>query len=112
MCCKNDFHGHNIGDQVLCLVAERLKSAVRSSDTVCRQGGDEFVILVPECSSYIGVQNLALKLKMALKEAYVIDGLVINLGVSIGFAIYPENGDTLDELIHYADEVMYQDKKK
>lgn len=108
----NDVHGHNIGDQVLCLVAERLKSAVRSSDTVCRQGGDEFVILVPECSSYIGVQNLALKLKMALKEAYVIDGLVINLGVSIGFSIYPENGDTLDELIHYADEVMYQDKKK
>ena len=103
----NDNYGHNVGDKVLCMVAKRLQSLVRRSDTVCRQGGDEFVILIPECHSLAGVTEVAEKLNAALVEPYLMDDVVLQLGVSIGIAVYPENGDTIDALIRYADEAMY-----
>lgn len=89
------------------MVAKRLQSLVRRSDTVCRQGGDEFVILIPECHSLAGVTEVAEKLNAALVEPYLMDDVVLQLGVSIGIAVYPENGDTIDALIRYADEAMY-----
>lgn len=103
----NDNYGHNVGDKVLCMVAKRLQSLVRRSDTVCRQGGDEFVILIPECQSLEGVSDVAGKLRAVLTEPYLIDNLELHLGVSMGIAVYPDNGNTIDELICYADGAMY-----
>ena len=103
----NDTYGHEAGDAVLKEVARRLLQLLRQSDLVCRQGGDEFVILLPDHHSREGLLRLARKLVAAVEEPYPVAGASVTLSGSVGIAIYPDHGTTVDELIRSADEAMY-----
>lgn len=106
----NDLHGHDAGDAVLRTVAHRLSSLVRESDTVCRQGGDEFVILLPEFADFTGLAKIAEELWAVIQEPCEFENHLLTVFASIGVATYPENGDTVDAIIQSADSAMYQAK--
>ena len=107
----NDLFGHTAGDRVLEVVAGRLRACVRESDTVARQGGDEFVILLPEVNSAGDAETLAAKLLAALAEPIPCGKEVAKIGVSIGMALYPRDGRDCDTLLAAADEAMYRAKQ-
>ncbi|WP_231912964.1 sensor domain-containing diguanylate cyclase [Sterolibacterium denitrificans] len=106
----NDTHGHDVGDSLLCEVARRLKENVRDSDTVSRQGGDEFIILAPNLADTEQVALFAQKLLLILAEPYRIAGHELRITPSIGIAIYPHDGEDIDSLIKNADTAMYRAK--
>lgn len=106
----NDAHGHETGDEVLIEVARRLSGLLRETDLVCRQGGDEFVVLLPDHHTEDGLLRLAHKLLEAIETPYEVKGRLLELSASIGIAIFPDHGDTVDKLIQNADAAMYQAK--
>jgi diguanylate cyclase (GGDEF)-like protein len=106
----NDVYGHQMGDEVLKLVAKRLEKFARSSDTISRYGGDEFVILAYDCSKQ-DATALAERLVKAIEEPMKIDQLTLQLSASVGIATFPEDGDELTKLIRLADERLYMAKK-
>ena len=106
----NDQYGHNVGDVILKTVAQRLLSIVRESDTVCRQGGDEFVILLPEFMDTDSLEILAIKLRDEIQKPSMANGYQLTISASIGIATYPDNGDTVDAIIQSADTAMYSAK--
>jgi diguanylate cyclase (GGDEF)-like protein len=106
----NDSYGHDLGDQVLLMVANRLKSFVRDEDMVSRWGGDEFVCLLLEVKQEADVTHLAEKMINNIAEAYEFNGIVLSIIASIGIAIYPADGDTADVLFKSADTAMYKAK--
>ena len=106
----NDKYGHSIGDAVLKLVAQRLLNVVRESDTVCRQGGDEFLVLLPEWSAQESLEMLALKLLSEILKPCSVNGYQLTVSASIGIATYPDNGDSVDAIIQSADTAMYRAK--
>lgn len=106
----NDSYGHDLGDQVLLMVANRLKSFVRDEDIVSRWGGDEFVCLLLEVKQEANVTHLAEKMISLIAEAYEFNGHVLSIIASIGIAIYPTDGDTSDILFKNADTAMYKAK--
>jgi diguanylate cyclase (GGDEF)-like protein len=106
----NDSYGHDAGDQVLLMVANRLKSFVRDQDIVSRWGGDEFVCLLLEVNQEADVTHLAQKMINHIAEAYEFDGHVFSIVASIGIAIYPADGETADILFKNADKAMYKAK--
>ena len=106
----NDTLGHNVGDELLIHVSILLKKQLRDSDTLARIGGDEFVILLPSVKSSIDVQKIAQKIKNALDYKHIIGTHQLYITSSIGVAIYPQNGNTYDELIRNADTAMYEAK--
>ena len=107
----NDSLGHNVGDLLLREVAQRLKAAIRVSDTVSRQGGDEFLLLVPGIESVNGAAHIAQKLTEIIAEPYHFDGRKLVVTPSIGIALYPEDGDEMANLIRNADAAMYHAKQ-
>ena len=106
----NDSLGHALGDRLLQEVARRLEHSVRASDTVSRQGGDEFVILLPEIGDGPDVELIARKVLRAVAEPYVIGTHELHVTASIGGAIYPSDGPDPDGLIRNADIAMYHAK--
>ncbi|WP_448517806.1 sensor domain-containing diguanylate cyclase [Pseudothermotoga sp.] len=106
----NDVYGHQVGDEVLKLVARRLEKFARSSDTISRYGGDEFVILAYDCAKQ-DAKAFAERLIKAIEEPMKIDQLVLQLSASVGIATFPEDGDELTKLIRIADERLYMAKK-
>lgn len=112
----NDTKGHAYGDQVLVETAFRLKQAIRSSDTVARIGGDEFVVLLENISnkndSNNDISEMLEALSTALNKAYILNDETFNVNCSIGVAIYPEDGTTSDTLLATADKAMYKGKHK
>ncbi|BFM12017.1 hypothetical protein R50072_21700 [Simiduia litorea] len=106
----NDNYGHHIGDELLIMVAKRLGSSIRATDSVFRYGGDEFLILLPEVDGEQGAQELMSKLLANLSKLYSIEGRDLIITASIGIALYPANGATQYALIKYADKAMYQAK--
>lgn len=106
----NDSYGHDLGDRVLLMVANRLKSFVRDQDIVSRWGGDEFVCLLLEVKKESDVIQLAEKMINRIAEAYEFDGSVLSIIASIGIAIYPKDGGTPDILFKNADTAMYKAK--
>lgn len=106
----NDSLGHDCGDQLLLQVGERLLARVRHSDTVSRIGGDEFVVLSPECGQPAIAAALATKLLRALAEPFELADTSLVIRASIGIALYPENGQRPDTLLANADAAMYQAK--
>ena len=109
--CINDSLGHAIGDQLLQSVSKRLLSAVRGSDTVSRQGGDEFVILLSEIAHPEDAAISARKILRVLSAPHCIGGQDLNIDGSIGVSIYPEDGADADTLIKNADTAMYHAKE-
>ena len=108
----NDTLGHKVGDRLLCVVAERLAKLLRQSDTVSRQGGDEFVVLLSEIDGPGEVAHVAFKLLRLLSEPCLVDGHELTITPSIGIAIGPDDGDDLDTLLKHADLAMYQVKQQ
>jgi len=107
----NDTLGHNVGDQLLTEVAERFKSLVRSSDTVCRLGGDEFTIILPQIENSAQVQQVGEKILTILKQPFELENQQRYISASIGAALYPQDGDNAEQLIKNADQAMYAAKE-
>jgi diguanylate cyclase (GGDEF)-like protein len=108
----NDNHSHAAGDIALREAAKRMLHCVRSSDTVARIGGDEFVILLPNIESVANVLAIAEKVRGKLFERFMAHNLELVTGASMGIAIYPEHGQTDTELTANADEAMYRAKSQ
>jgi len=108
----NDTLGHAVGDQALKLAARRLQSAVRSSDTVSRHGGEEFLALLPEISAAADAAVIAEKLLRALAAPARVGGHRLHLSASIGITIYPEDAEDAQRLIGRADAAMYRSKRR
>ena len=106
----NDSLGHGIGDQVLQRVAERLSATVRATDTVCRQGGDEFVILLAEIEEPQDAARVAEKLLSAFAVPHLIGTHEIHVSLSMGISVYPDDGLDVDEVLQNADTAMYHAK--
>ena len=107
----NDSLGHFAGDTVLRAVAERLRAAVRSEDTVSRLGGDEFVVLLKHVSAPPAAADVARKIMDQLARPIELDEHELRIGSSIGVAVYPLHGDNAVRLIANADAAMYHVKK-
>ena len=106
----NDIHGHDFGDRVIKKTAEILLSSVRNTDAVARFGGDEFVSIFGNIKSKEDAIAISLKIIEAFSNPFVVDGITIDTGVNIGIVFYPNDGETLDELIRKADIAMYHAK--
>ena len=106
----NDSLGHAVGDQLLQSVAGRLTASVRSSDTVCRQGGDEFVILLADIEHPQDAALSAQKILTALSAPHRLNKTELHITVSIGVSIYPNDGQDMETLIKSADTAMYHAK--
>ena len=107
----NDSMGHLFGDQVLVEVAERIKRCLRDADTLCRLGGDDFVIFVQEMDAR-GAEVLAHRILALMAQAFIIEETSFSVGCSIGIALFPADGRSLDELIKCADTAMYLVKER
>jgi len=107
----NDRHGHSIGDQVLTIVADRLREVLRSGDFIGRPGGDEFVVLVPDVTTELAGE-LARRVADSLEQSYLIGTKTLYCAASIGLALYPEHASTLTGLLRAADQAMYRAKAR
>jgi len=107
----NDAHGHAAGDAVLKTVADRLLRHVRTEDTVCRNGGDEFLYLSINASSNCNVARIADTVLRVVAKPMQVGGLRVSVKISVGAAIYPKDGTTGDQLISHADRAMYRAKR-
>ncbi|MBA4143815.1 MAG: GGDEF domain-containing protein [Nitrosospira sp.] len=107
----NDTYGHATGDKVLQVVAQRLCEQVRSEDTICRYGGDEFLYLLVNPKSTGNIESIAHKVYDRISQVLTIDDLTLTVEPSIGIAVYPNNGGTRRELVENADAAMYRAKK-
>ncbi len=108
----NDNFGHEVGDEVLKIVANRISETVRSEDTAARFGGDEFALLVPKVLYRQQVAVIANKIINAIQVPMVINGTAHQLGISIGYAIVPHDTDDITQVVKMADEAMYFAKKQ
>ena len=99
-----------MGDELLVQLAKRLTGAVRASDTVCRQGGDEFVVLLPGIDTAEQACHVARKIAAACSASYEINGQVLSVGLSGGIALFPEHGQDFEALSRHADTAMYAAK--
>jgi len=106
----NDLLGHDAGDTILATVGEKLKASVREADTVCRYGGDEFVVLLAEIAQPDHAYAVADKIREATAAPMVIGDHIVSLQMSIGVSVYPDNGVNADELLKKADSSMYRVK--
>lgn len=106
----NDRCGHDAGDAVLIAVAKRLSAHLRDTDLVCRQGGDEFILLLPDHTDVEALLEFAEKLKRIVAEPIAYGEQTLSVEASIGIATYPRQGETVEELIKNADAAMYTAK--
>jgi diguanylate cyclase (GGDEF)-like protein len=108
----NDAHGHAVGDAALKEVAGLLKLATRESDTVSRFGGDEFVILQPIVDGPSDAADLARKLNLAMQDPVIVEGVRIQVHISIGIALFPGDATTIQGLMEAADRALYRAKRE
>jgi diguanylate cyclase (GGDEF)-like protein len=107
----NDGHGHAAGDALLRVVAERFRAAARKEDLVARLGGDEFAVLACNVGNRDQAALLGQRFVSALDERIASGGRSHAVGVSVGVALYPDDGTTVDEIMHHADLAMYMAKE-
>ncbi|TKB66436.1 MAG: diguanylate cyclase [Nitrospira sp.] len=108
----NDTFGHDMGDELLKSVAERLKACVREVDTVARMGGDEFTIILEGVSSEQNILVVAKRITESIATPFELKGHQISIGISIGITIYPHDDHPVDELLKHADMAMYRAKQQ
>jgi len=108
----NDSFGHSIGDRLLIEVADRITNCLRDSDTACRLHGDEFSIILPEIQDISDAGKVAEKLIEDMSEPFHLDGEEVNVTLSIGISIYPDNGQDVETLLKNADSAAYHVKAR
>jgi diguanylate cyclase (GGDEF)-like protein len=108
----NDALGHAVGDRLLVEVAGRLQAAVRPEDLLARLGGDEFAVLAPGVADVDSARELAARIADALGDPVALDGLPLDVGGSIGVAVYPQHGEDFETLMRHADVAMYDAKSR
>jgi len=108
----NDTYGHPVGDRLLQLVAERLNRLLRAGDIAVRLGGDEFVILQTDVDHADQADMLARRIQRDISTPYTIDGHAILIGTSIGYALSPDHGRSLERLVAGADSALYRIKRR
>jgi diguanylate cyclase (GGDEF)-like protein len=106
----NDTLGHSVGDELLKSVGQRLFAVLRDSDTVCRMGGDEFLLLLPEMGKPEHAETAARRILEVIREPFSLGEHTLRITTSIGIAVYPEDGEDGDHLIKRADVAMYRAK--
>lgn len=106
----NDSLGHAVGDQLLQSVAQRLKTSVRNTDIVCRQGGDEFVVLLAEIEQPQDAAYLTEKLLTVFSAPHLIGGQEVHVTVSVGISVYPDDGGNVEAMMQNADTAMFHAK--
>ncbi|MCC0808100.1 EAL domain-containing protein [Methylobacterium sp. W2] len=106
----NDAHGHAMGDELLRKVATRLQSAVGEMNVVARLGGDEFAILLLDGATVAQVQSVAANIVEAINRAFLLDGQLVHIGISVGVAIAPLDGTQPEDLLRNADFALYKAK--
>ncbi|MBI2801100.1 MAG: GGDEF domain-containing protein [Gammaproteobacteria bacterium] len=106
----NGKFGRAVGDKILQTMAERLATSIRDADTVCRYGGDEFVIMLPELDDPQIATRVVDKIQKTLSEPCVIDGFEIRITASVGTVIFPDEGESCAELMDMADIALYHAK--
>ena len=107
----NDTYGHETGDQLLCHVAERIKSILRASDTVARMGGDEFTVILASLKQRNDAARVAEKILTQLSQPFAIGTAICHIGASIGISIFPDDAEDAEKLLHGADTAMYAVKR-
>lgn len=107
----NDTLGHAVGDSLLAEVGQILSEPLRESDTVARLGGDEFAILLPSVSGLAQARDIAERVARTLARPFPVEGITVEVGVSIGVALYPDHGTDASELMRAADVAMYVAKR-
>ncbi|MFD0694059.1 putative bifunctional diguanylate cyclase/phosphodiesterase [Paenibacillus sp. GCM10027628] len=108
----NDTLGHACGDQLIRQAGQRLVSCLRGADTVFRQGGDEFTILLEYMAKPEDVRVVAARIQAELEEPFILEGTPVSVTASMGIALYPMDGDTPEQLMERADEAMYAAKER
>jgi diguanylate cyclase (GGDEF)-like protein/PAS domain S-box-containing protein len=106
----NDLHGHFVGDALLEIIASRLSMCIRELDTVCRMGGDEFVILLQEFDETEEISSIAQRMAEVIGQPYLIRERILSISCSIGIAYYPNHSTDGKLLMNYADTAMYRSK--
>jgi diguanylate cyclase (GGDEF)-like protein len=107
----NDTLGHHIGDLLLQQVANRLQSSLREGDTIARLGGDEFAVLLPTVAGEDAAGQVADKILRALEEPFTLRGWTFDIEASVGVALFPDHGESVDSLLQRADVAMYLAKE-
>ncbi len=109
----NDRHGHQAGDEVLITVADLIQLNVRPVDMVCRYGGEELAVILPETDEQ-GTHMVAERIRSTVEDSITTtpQGDMVHVTVSIGFATFPRHGDTAAGLIHAADQALYAAKQE
>ena len=108
----NDEYGHAAGDQILTTVASRISARVRTGDFVCRYGGDEFVVILPNAPDEAAVTRVADMIRERISLPYWIQGSEQHLSAAIGESMYPQDGMTAELLLNRADQAMYRLKSR
>ena len=108
----NDIHGHLVGDMYLQEAARRMKRQLRPGDTLSRLGGDEFAALVSAVRNRSEVEEIAQRLKSCFDQPFDLEVCMLQGSASIGIAVYPDDADTKDGLLHSADAAMYRKKRE
>jgi len=108
----NDAYGHDIGDEFLCLVANRFKTAIREDDTLARFGGDEFVLILDDLDSHHQATEILQRILSSITEIFIIENKRLSITVSIGVTFFPQDNSHADILIRHADQAMYRAKEQ
>ena len=108
----NDTLGHQVGDRLLAVVAQRIEGALRPNDLVARLGGDEFAILLDPVRNAEAAVEVAHRVRKALTRPFHVEGMLFELEASVGVAVFPEHGDDVDSIVRRADVAMYLAKEE
>jgi diguanylate cyclase (GGDEF)-like protein/PAS domain S-box-containing protein len=108
----NDQYGHDVGDKVLVAIADRLREYSRTTDNIARHGGDEFTILLSGLKDRMEAEAALMRLYKLYEQPVIVGGHSFTIGLSMGVAMYPENGISAEELIRKADKALYVAKRK
>jgi diguanylate cyclase (GGDEF)-like protein/PAS domain S-box-containing protein len=108
----NDVFGHEIGDQLLKETAVRLQKCIRQKDVIARSGGDEFIFLITDITDYISIERICHSIFQNIREPFYLGNNIINITVSIGIALYPNDAKAVKDLLKKADQAMYAAKSK
>lgn len=108
----NDTYGHALGDELLKAVVSRVQGSIREIDTMCRHGGDEFVVILPDLADTVSARRVADRIVRAMSLPFLVSGNELSISFSIGVAFYPEDAGDFEMLLQYADEAMYQAKQQ